>query len=88
MEVFATASFNKDISKLKDITTARKIEKLIAKLQGAESLNSIAGIKKLSGSLNAYRIRIGDYRIGFYKENNTIKLTAFAHRKEIYRYFP
>jgi hypothetical protein len=31
---------------------------------------------------------MGEYRIGFILEANTIKLSRAMNRKEIYRYFP
>jgi len=48
----------------------------------------IPNLKKMKGHTNAYRIRFGDYRIGFLFENNTIILSRVMNRKEIYRYFP
>lgn len=45
------------------------------------------GHKKLSGKLNAYRIRVGDYRIVYIidSEENQIKIMRVRHRKEVYR---
>jgi mRNA interferase RelE/StbE len=48
----------------------------------------LADCKKLTGYKTAYRIRMGQYRIGFYYEHKTIELVRILHRKEIYRYFP
>jgi mRNA-degrading endonuclease RelE of RelBE toxin-antitoxin system len=45
-------------------------------------------IKKLKGEINAYRWRIGDYRVGFFIENDTIIFARVLHRREFYRYFP
>ncbi|WP_374754821.1 type II toxin-antitoxin system RelE family toxin [Dyadobacter psychrophilus] len=44
--------------------------------------------KKLKGFSNAYRIRIGDYRVGIFVENNIVELARIAHRKDIYKVFP
>jgi len=57
-------------------------------LQQAKSINEISNIKKLRGYKTAYRIRIGEYRVGLILEGNTIKLSRVMNRKEIYRYFP
>ncbi|MBP1468695.1 type II toxin-antitoxin system RelE/ParE family toxin [Candidatus Chloroploca sp. M-50] len=35
-----------------------------------------------------YRIRIGDYRLGLFVEDDTITVVRFLHRRDIYRYFP
>ncbi len=43
--------------------------------------------EKLSGSANAYRIRVGDYRIIYTVENKVLLITIIriGHRKEVYR---
>jgi mRNA interferase RelE/StbE len=46
------------------------------------------GVKKLMGGRGYYRMRIGDYRIGFKVENSTIIFMHVLHRKDIYRHFP
>ena len=43
---------------------------------------------KMEGAKNRYRIRVGDYRIGFYLEDEVIVLSRALNRKEIYRHFP
>jgi mRNA interferase RelE/StbE len=50
--------------------------------------HEIINLKKLSGYKSAFRVRIGDYRIGVIIEKNTVTFVAFAHRKEIYNRFP
>ncbi|MFB2833142.1 type II toxin-antitoxin system RelE family toxin [Floridanema evergladense] len=45
-------------------------------------------MKKLKGYENAYRIRVGDYRIGFTFDSETVIFYRVLHRKEFYRYFP
>jgi mRNA-degrading endonuclease RelE of RelBE toxin-antitoxin system len=37
---------------------------------------------------NAYRIRIGDYRLGIIFDGETLIFERVLHRKGIYRYFP
>jgi len=62
---------------------------VIEQIELAESLNAIAHVKKLKGSVpHYYRIRVGDYRIGIKLENDKIIFVRFLHRKEMYRYFP
>ncbi len=54
----------------------------------AESLNELSNLKKLKGHSAAYRIKIKNYRVGFFVENDTVILSRILHRKEVYRYFP
>ena len=42
-------------------------------------------VKKLKGSRNEYRLRIGDYRALFELEGRTITVYAVGPRKDIYR---
>jgi mRNA interferase RelE/StbE len=46
------------------------------------------GVKKLAGWNGYFRIRVGDYRIGFKVEGSAVIFMHVLHRKEIYRHFP
>ena len=41
-------------------------------------------IKKLKGSSD-FRLRVGDYRVIFFIEQNTIQILKIGHRKNIYK---
>jgi mRNA interferase RelE/StbE len=45
------------------------------------------GVKKLSGADNAWRIRIGDYRVIYEIHDAELLVVVFraAHRREVYR---
>ena len=45
------------------------------------------GCKKLKGTTNAYRIRIGDYRVVYEIYDNvlTVMIIKIAHRQSVYR---
>ena len=60
----------------------------ITALKTAETLNVLSNIKKLKGYQNAYRIRIGKYRLGFYFDGEVIELARFVKREDIYKIFP
>ena len=81
-------SFVKDFRKLKSKELANAISQVIKQVSESSSVNDIINLKKLSGYQSAFRIRIGDYRIGVIIENNTVLFVAFAHRKDIYKRFP
>ncbi|OIN96550.1 hypothetical protein AUJ66_05905 [Candidatus Desantisbacteria bacterium CG1_02_38_46] len=44
--------------------------------------------KKLSGKLNTYRVRVGEYRIIYIisQQENKIRIMRVRHRKDIYRH--
>jgi mRNA interferase RelE/StbE len=89
VKVVFTKQFDKEIEKLKDEKLASRIEEVIATVKEETVLLDIPNIKKLAGHKNAYRIRVGDYRIGiFVSDDNVVAFSRFLHRKEIYRYFP
>ena len=88
MKVEFLKQFSKDLDKISSKSIKNQIEELIIVLESAESLQSISNTKKLKGHRNAYRIRIGDYRLGLFIENNTILIARLLHRKDIYKIFP
>jgi mRNA interferase RelE/StbE len=87
MKVIADKSFQKDILKL-DAATKNQISKLVIQLIQTTSLNEIPNFKKIRGFKNAYRIRLGNYRIGIRVDGETVLLVRILHRKDIYKYFP
>ena len=83
-----TSRFSKDLDKITLSSISAGIAEVIEDVERARSLSEIKNVKKLKGFSNAYRIRIGDYRIGVTFENNIVKFARVAHRKEIYKIFP
>jgi len=81
-------AFVRDFKKLKSKELASAISEAIKQVSDASTLSEINNLKKLSGYKSAFRIRIGDYRIGVIIERNIVTFVAFAHRKEIYKRFP
>lgn len=87
MNVAIRKTFEKDALKLPHMAQ-HKLTGIIAELHAAKKLSEINNCKKLSGYKNAFRIRLGDYRIGFFYENDTIELVRILARRELYRFFP
>ncbi len=76
-------SAERELRKLPSIVVARVsgvIDSLVVNPFPAHSV-------KLAGSINAYRIRVGDYRIVYTVENKVLLITVIRvrHRKEAYR---
>ena len=57
-------------------------------MEAAGTFQQIPNLKRLETSGKYYRIRVGDYRIGFAFERGTVTFVRRLNRKEIYRYFP
>jgi mRNA interferase RelE/StbE len=82
-------TFIKDLKSLKGQAVYDKIKTLVMlEIPHYENLIEIKHLKKIKGDKNAYRIRIGDYRIGLFVETDKIIFSRVLHRKEIYRFFP
>jgi len=82
-------SFQKSLEKIRDKSLFPRIVRSIINLEKAKSLAEIPNLKKLAGFKEYYRVRIGDYRLGFEKlSNTTIRLIIIANIKDIYKFFP
>ena len=81
-EVVITKSVQKYLDKLSD-ALAEKLENAMMKL---ENDPRPVGCEKMSGR-NAYKIRVGDYRIIYTIEDKILLVTVIdaGHRREIYR---
>ena len=61
---------------------------MFEKIPNLEHLDEISNLKRLKSNNDAYRIRVGEHRIGFRFQRGTIIFQRVLHRREIYRYFP
>lgn len=81
-------SFKRDTKKIKDKKILAKVADAIEQVQSSENNREIKNIKKLQGSDNYYRIRVGEYRIGIIIEGDTVEFIRFLPRKNVYDQFP
>ena len=89
MNVEFDKSFEKSLGKIHDPRILQRLKRIITHLEISSSLSQEPNIKKLSRYSNYFRLRIGDYRIGFELLNKTtIRFIIIAHRKDIYKIFP
>lgn len=70
-----------------DAVACRRVTKA---LRGLERDPRPAGMNKLSGSADLYRIRIGDWRVIYAIQENKllVLIIQVGHRREIYRRLP
>ncbi len=88
MKVEFNESFLKDLKGVKDKSVLAKVKAAIEATELAETLDQITHLKKMRGSREYFRIRIGDFRLGLKLERDTLVFIRFLNRKDIYRYFP
>lgn len=88
MQVIYLKAFSKDIDKLKNKQVSKSLLNIISEIKKADNIQEINNLVKLEGYKNAYRIRIGEFRIGVFIEGKTVELARFLPRKDIYKYFP
>jgi mRNA interferase RelE/StbE len=88
MKVLFERSFLSDVLAIPDKQTRDRLAKTINHLKTIKTLSEIPNLKKLKGHASAFRIKLGNYRLGFFLEGNTLILVRFQDRKDIYRQFP
>ena len=89
MNVTFDKSFKKALDKIKDQNVLKRIKASINKVEASDSIKMLSNTWKLTNHLSFYRIKVGDYRIGFELSNDSeVCLIPILHRKEIYSKFP
>jgi len=88
VEVLFDKSFLQDIRKISDGKLKLRISKTILLIEEADTPHDIPNLSKMKGHESAYRIRLGTYRMGLFKEREAVRLIRVLHRKDIYNFFP
>jgi mRNA interferase RelE/StbE len=85
MKVITRPSFDRDLDKLPD--NEDKILEALFDLRELSSLSESKHLKKVTGTKNFFRLRIGDYRVllKWDKETQTLIAETVRHRKDIYK---
>ncbi|MCC6838686.1 MAG: hypothetical protein IT230_00860 [Flavobacteriales bacterium] len=87
MQVGFLIAFEKDLAKVPR-PVRKRVLALVGRLEAAGSIRQIGQVKKLAGHKNAYRIRIGNFRLGILVQGNKVMFARILDRKEVYRFFP
>lgn len=88
MKVKFESSFARDLRRIKDRRLQERVAEAIQRFENAENLYEMEGVKKLRDARDAYRLRIGEHRLGLLIREGAVVLVRFLDRKDIYRYFP
>jgi mRNA interferase RelE/StbE len=89
MKIRFDKSFVKALDKIREPKVLKRIQIAILRAEAATTLEEMPNVRKLTGHSSYYRMKVGDYRIGFeVRADGEILLITVLHRKEIYRRFP
>jgi mRNA interferase RelE/StbE len=90
MNVKYLKKFSKDLDKVKQPKDKKALLAMIQEVKSVETINEVSGIKKLVGFQDAYRIRVGQLRVGIFLSDGgtTVEFARVAYRKDIYKVFP
>ena len=88
MKTLFRESFDTDLAAITAAGLLRRIQKVIEQVEAARTFQQIPNLKRLDAKGKYYRIRLGDYRVGFVFEQGAVTFVRCLNRKEIYRYFP
>lgn len=90
MNVKYLKKFSKDLDKVKQPKDKKALLAMIQEVKSVETILEVSGIKKLVGFQDAYRIRVGQIRVGIFLSygGTTVEFARVAYRKDIYKVFP
>ena len=88
MKLLYSSHFERDLRKVADASAKVQIAEALAILKSVTKPSEIPGLKKMEGARNAFRVKAGEYRLGFYLSGDTISLARCVNRKDIYKSFP
>lgn len=75
-----------DTKAIKDLSKINKNDarKILSKIETLENFPEVPNLKKLTNFEPPYRLRVGNYRVLFDIEDNTLTVYKVRHRKESY----
>jgi mRNA interferase RelE/StbE len=88
MRVEYLKSFVRDLKRIKDDTLIARIDQAINEVLAAPDLSAVSKLKKMEGTAEFYRIRVGSHRIGIAVFGDLVKFVRCPPRGDIYREFP
>ena len=84
-EIFVSTTASKELNKLESKTKERIKRKVREILADPSNSKGRFDIKKLAGKKRTYyRLRVGDYRIIYFLEDNVVKVVRVATRSDAY----
>ncbi len=87
MDVSLKKNFLKKLARL-PAPIQQQVEAAIQTVRMAQSLAEIPQLKLLAGNRHYYRIRMGDYRIGFFLLGTEAIFESVGSRGDFYKTYP
>ena len=88
MKVEYHKSFERDLRRVRDRDLLNRVKAVLIELENSEDLEAFTNIKAMKGHPEYFRVRIGDYRLGFKRTDDGVRLIRFLNRGDIYQKFP
>jgi len=88
VKVLYSSRFVKDLEAIRDRALRTSVEEAIVELKNAARISDLPNVKKMKGHTSAFRVRVGNYRIGLFRNGDSLTLHRFLDRKDIYKAFP
>jgi mRNA-degrading endonuclease RelE of RelBE toxin-antitoxin system len=89
MELVFLDAFYKDIKKIKDSKIRKRLKSTLISLEETTDVFNSKLLVKMKGHPEAFRVRLGVYRLGCYVKNESqITIARFVKRNDIYKVFP
>jgi mRNA interferase RelE/StbE len=79
-------TFARSARKELEVLEGRQVERIFHRIEDLADEPSPSGCKKLAGSRDLWRIRVGDCRVvyGIDDDERTVDIVAVRHRKDVY----
>ena len=82
------ASFGRDLKQFRNDRILAGVRQAVLDVEATKNWSEVKDIKKIKGTASAFRIRVDDYRIGLFIENDVAEFVRVLPRRDIYRKFP
>ncbi len=82
-EVFLERAAERDLKRI----SVRQFHRIISEIKSLSTEARPRGCRKISGSENDWRIRIGDYRVVYEIDDKekVVRIMRVKHRRDVYR---
>ena len=87
MEIELQRGFAKDIRRIPK-QVQKQVASVIQLIIAANTLDDIPHLKQLSGYPNYFRIKMGQYRMGFFWDGEKLLIESFGVRGDFYKKYP